>query len=178
MKPVDFVRRTAGSSSSQQPVERYRGSTSWGLMPDRMRPFACSTWTFDCGWATDAKSRWNALCCAETSQGSFGEVGAVVGDDAVWDAISRGDVGDESPGSRPIQLLDWPGIYPLGELVHIDKQMSHAAACCLEWSHHVQPPDGKGPGNGDSLECRSRLMRLGAELLAPFAFLDQVFGVF
>ena len=25
-------------------------------MPDRMRPFARSTWPFDCGWATDAKS--------------------------------------------------------------------------------------------------------------------------
>ena len=25
-------------------------------MPDKMRPFARSTWPFDCGWATDAKS--------------------------------------------------------------------------------------------------------------------------
>ena len=25
-------------------------------MPDRMRPFARSTWPFDCGWAMDAKS--------------------------------------------------------------------------------------------------------------------------
>ena len=62
MKPVDLfgvvrrLQRTAGNSSSQQPAERSSGSTSRGLMPDRMRPFAHSTWTFDCGWATDAKS--------------------------------------------------------------------------------------------------------------------------
>ena len=78
----------------------------------------------------------------------------------------------------PFQLLDWFCFYPLGELVHYDKQMSHATSCCFEWSHHVQAPGSKGPGNGDSLQCRSRLMWLGAELLAPFAFLDQVFGVF
>ena len=62
MKPIDLfgvarrLQRTAGSSSSQQPAERSRGSISRGLMPDRMRPFARSTWPFDCGWATDAKS--------------------------------------------------------------------------------------------------------------------------
>ena len=62
MKPVDLfgvmhrLQRTAGNSSSQQPAECSRGSTSWGLMPDRMRPFAHSTWPFDCGWAMDARS--------------------------------------------------------------------------------------------------------------------------
>ena len=111
-------------------------------------------------------------------QGAFGKVCAVVGDDAVWYAIPDGDVGDESHSSRTIQLLNWLCFYPLGELVHRDKQTSHTAVCCLEWSHHIQPPDSEGPGNGDGLECRSQLMWLGAELLAPFAFLDQVFGVF
>ena len=62
MKPVDLfgvvrrLQRTAGNSSSQQPTERSSGLTSRGFMPDRMRPFARSTWPFDCGWATDAKS--------------------------------------------------------------------------------------------------------------------------
>ena len=62
MKPVDLfgvvhrLQRTAGSSSSQQPAERSRGSINRGLMPDRMRPFARSTWPFDCEWATDARS--------------------------------------------------------------------------------------------------------------------------
>ena len=62
MKPVDLfgvvrrLQRTAGNSSSQEPAEHSRGSTSRGLMPDRMRLFARSTWPFDCGWATDARS--------------------------------------------------------------------------------------------------------------------------
>ena len=62
MKSVDLfgvvrrLQRTAGSSSSQQPAERSSGSTSQGLMPDRMRPFARSTWPFDYRMATDAKS--------------------------------------------------------------------------------------------------------------------------
>ena len=62
MKPVDLfgvvrkLQRTAGSSSSQQPAERSRGSTSRGLRPDKMRSFARFTRPFDCGWATDAKS--------------------------------------------------------------------------------------------------------------------------
>ena len=57
---------------------------------------------------------------------------------------------------------------PLGEFVHSDEQMRHAAARRLEWAHHVQPLDGKGPGKGDGLECRSRQVLLGAEDLAPF----------
>ena len=62
MKPVDLfgvvrrLQRMASGSSSQQPAEPSRGSTNRGLMPDRMRPFARSTWPLDCGWATDAKS--------------------------------------------------------------------------------------------------------------------------
>ena len=62
MKPVNLfgvvrrLQRTAGNSSSHQPAEHSRGSTIQGLMPDRMRPFDRSTWPFDCGWATDARS--------------------------------------------------------------------------------------------------------------------------
>src|SRR3954463_7497885 len=62
VKPVDLfgvvrrLQRTAGSSSSQQPSERSSGTTSRGLMPERMRPLARSTWPFDCGWAADDKS--------------------------------------------------------------------------------------------------------------------------
>ena len=97
---------------------------------------------------------------------------AVVGDDAVWYSIPGGDICDECHGSRPVQLLDWLRFNPLGEFVDGDKQMSHATVCRLEWAHHVQPPDGKGPGEGDGLECRSRQVLLGAEDLAPFAAFD------
>ena len=56
--------------------------------------------------------------------------------------------------------------------------MSHAASCRLEWSHHVQAPDCKGPGDGDSLECGSRQVLLGAEKLALLTVFDQLFGAF
>ena len=93
-------------------------------------------------------------------------------------AVSDGDVGDESHSSRTVLLLDWFGLYPLGELVHRDKQMGHATSRCFEWPHHVQAPDSKGPGNVNSLERKSQLMWLGTKLLAPFSFLDQFIGVF
>ena len=96
----------------------------------------------------------------------------------MWYAVPSRDVGDENYCSRTIQLLDGFYFYPLGELVHCDKQMSQATSCSREWSHHVQALDGKGPGNGDGLERGSSLVRLGAELLAPFAFLDQLLGLF
>ena len=96
----------------------------------------------------------------------------------MWYALPSGDVGIESHNSRPVQLLDWFCFYPLSELVHNDKQMSHATTSRLEWPHHVQLPDGKGPGNANCLERRSRQVWLGAELLAPFTLLDQLFGVF
>ena len=35
--------------------------TSRGLMPERMRPLARSTWLFDCRWATDTRS--NRMPC-------------------------------------------------------------------------------------------------------------------
>ena len=63
MNPVDrfgVVRKlqsTTGNSSSQLPGERISGSTSRGLMPDRMSPLARSTYPLDCGCATEARSR-------------------------------------------------------------------------------------------------------------------------
>ena len=63
MNPVDRfgvvrrLQRTASNSSSQLSGERMSGSTSRGLMPDRMSPLACSTYPLDCGRATEARSR-------------------------------------------------------------------------------------------------------------------------
>ena len=54
-------------------------------------------------------------------QGAFGEICAVVGDDAVRYAVPSHGVGDESHCSRTIQLLDGLHFYLLGELVHRDK---------------------------------------------------------
>ena len=65
-----------------------------------------------------------------------------------------------------------------GSAVYYSAVRCLAAAGCLEWAHHVQPPDGKGPGEGDGLECRSRQVLLGTEDLASSAALDYLFGIF
>ena len=50
------LQRTDGNSLIEQPADRSKGSTSRGLVSDRIRPLACSTWPLDCGWAMDARS--------------------------------------------------------------------------------------------------------------------------
>ena len=146
-------------------------------MPERMRPFARSTWPFDCGWATDAKSSRMPCVAQKRANAPLAKIRAVVGDDAMRHAIPSSDVGNERHGSRPVQLLDRLRFDPLGELVHGDKQMCQAAADCLERAHHVQSPDGKGPGEGNGLECRSRQVLLGTKNLASSAALDYFFSI-
>ena len=55
---------------------------------------------------------------AETCKGTLGEVGAVVGDDAVWVAVLVDDVAKETDRSLAFQYLDRLCLNPLGELVH------------------------------------------------------------
>jgi len=94
----------------------------------------------------------------------------------VGDAVADRDVFDEPDGRGAVQLLDRPGLDPLGEFVDGDQQMCHAASSCLEGPHHVQPPDRKGPREGDGLEGSGRQVALRAEALAAFALVDQFLG--
>ena len=63
MNPVDRfgvvrrLQRTVGNLSSQLPGERMSGSTSRGLMRDRVSLLARSTCPLDYGCATEARSR-------------------------------------------------------------------------------------------------------------------------
>ena len=63
MKPVNLfgvvrrLQRTAGNSPSQRPGERMSGSTSHGLIPDRMSLLARLTCLLDYGCAMEARSR-------------------------------------------------------------------------------------------------------------------------
>ena len=126
----------------------------------------------------DAKSSRVPCVAQKRASAPLAKFVPLVGDDAVRHAIPSSDVGNKCHGSRPVQLLDWLRFDPLGKFVHSDKQMCQAATGCLEWAHHVQPPDGKGPGEGDGLECRSRQLLLGTEDLASFAAFDYLFGIF
>src|SRR3954462_5019202 len=81
------------------------------------------------------------------------EIRAVVGDDAVWHAISAYDVGNEPDCSRTIQLLDRTTFYPLGKLVYGHQKMCHATLGRLEWTNHIQAPNRKRPCDRYHLQC-------------------------
>jgi hypothetical protein len=53
-----------------------------------------------------------------------GEVGAVVGDDAIWHAISVDDGLEKLDRRSRFLIGDWDGFDPLGELVDGDQQVS------------------------------------------------------
>jgi hypothetical protein len=53
-----------------------------------------------------------------------GEVGAVVGDDVVWHAVSVDDILKKLDHRGRFLIGDWDGFDPLGELVDGDQQVS------------------------------------------------------
>jgi hypothetical protein len=57
-----------------------------------------------------------------------GEIGAVVGDDAVWYAISVDDGLEKLDRRSRFLIGDWDGFDPLGELVDGDQQVSVASS--------------------------------------------------
>src|SRR3954466_1072376 len=93
------------------------------------------------------KVETNALLGRIPCQCPLCKICTVVGDDAVWHAISAYDVGDESDCSRTIQLLDRTSFYPLGKLIYGHQKMCHATSSCLERTNHIQTPNHKWPCN-------------------------------
>jgi hypothetical protein len=57
-----------------------------------------------------------------------GEVGTVVGDDAVWYAIPVDDGLEKLDRRSRFLIGDWDGFDPLGELVNGDQQVSVASS--------------------------------------------------
>jgi hypothetical protein len=90
---------------------------------------------------------------AELSHGALRKIGAIVGDDAVREAITVDELTDELGG---------------------DEQVSVASLGFLELSHHVESLDCKWSGDGDRLQCRTGEVHLVSVLLAPDAALDDV----
>jgi hypothetical protein len=111
---------------------------------------------------------------AELSHGALRKIGAIVGDDAVWEAITVDELTDELGGGFPVALCDGLGLDPLSELVDCNEQVSVASLGFLELSHHVESLDCKWPGDGDRLQCRTGEVHLVSVLLAPDAALDDV----
>ena len=92
---------------------------------------------------------------AKTSQGTFGKVCAVVGDDVVRYAVPSSDVGDERHGSRPVQLLDRLRFDPLGELVHGNKQVCKPPRPVLKGPTMSSPQTAKGQVRGMVLSAEA-----------------------
>jgi hypothetical protein len=63
------------------------------------------------------------VLAAEFHEGTLDEVGAIVGDDAVREAIAKDELADELGSYLPVALGDWLGLYPLCELVDGHEQV-------------------------------------------------------
>ena len=80
------------------------------------------------------------------------EVRPVVSDDDVRNSISECQFSDEADGSTGFKILDRLGFNPFGKLVDCYKHMSEAAPTSLQGPNHIQPPNGKGPDEWNSLQ--------------------------
>ena len=69
----------------------------------------------------------------------------------------------------PSSFFYWLGFDPLHKLVDGYQQMCHTATRPLQRANHVQPPDGKRPGDRDRLERCSRRVLLRCESLTAIA---------
>ena len=79
------------------------------------------------------------------------EIGAVIGDDAVWDAITMHDTGYEVYHWSGFGRFKWFGLYPHSELIYHDQQIFFLMASSFKGSDHIEPPDRKWPSDGDCL---------------------------
>jgi hypothetical protein len=77
-----------------------------------------------------------------------GELGAVVGDDGVWDPEAMDDVGEERHRLLGPDAVQGSDLDPLGEFVDGDQQVRVAPGRFLQGTDEVQTPHSKGPGDG------------------------------
>ena len=81
---------------------------------------------------------------------------------------------DNSCSSRACYGHDFD---PLGELVDCHQEMCVTSARrFLEWTHHVESPLGKRPGEWYGLQLRCGCVRFSGEHLAPVAYPDYLLG--
>src|SRR3954469_11088385 len=73
---------------------------------------------------------------AELGHGSFGEVGAVVRDDAIWEPVAIYELAQEFSGGLPIAFPDWFVLHPLCEFVDRDQEVGVARRSLFEGAYH------------------------------------------
>ena len=79
------------------------------------------------------------------------EIGAVIGDDVVWNTITVHHAGYEFYHWPGFGRFNWFGLYPLSEFIHHDQQILFLMASSFKGSDHIEPPDRERPSDGDPL---------------------------
>jgi hypothetical protein len=79
------------------------------------------------------------------------------------------NVGEEEHSLLEPDAGDRAGLDPLEEFVDYDEQVGEATSRPFQWSDKVEPPDGKRPCDGDSLQGMCRKMGLSRIVLTTLA---------
>jgi hypothetical protein len=83
----------------------------------------------------------DVVLAAELHKGTLDEVGAVVSDDAVREAIAVDELVEELGSILSIALDDWLGLNPLCEFVDHNEQVSVSSWSLLELANHMESPN-------------------------------------
>src|SRR5688572_1294252 len=119
----------------------------------------------------------DVVILAKIQEFSAGELGAVVGDDGVWDPEAMDDVGEERHRLLGPDVVQGSDLDPLGEFVDGDQQVRVALERLLQGTDEVQTPHSEGPGDGYRLQSLSEQVGLLRIELTPFAGADNSSGV-
>jgi len=129
---------------------------------------------------------WVSHCCpvhtyvvsvAEFQELSPGELCAIIGDYGVWYSKSVDDIREEQHSLFGLDPCGGSDFNPLGKLVDCDKQVGEAPERLLQRSDKIEAPDGKGPGDGDSLQSLGGEMNLSSVKLASLTGPHDLRGV-
>jgi hypothetical protein len=109
------------------------------------------------------------VAVAEIQKLFASELGAIVCDDTVRDPEAMNNAGEEEHSLLGPDAGDRAGLDPLREFVDRDEQVGEAASCPFQWSDKVEPPNGKRPCDGDSLQGMCRKMGSSRIVLTTLA---------
>ena len=119
----------------------------------------------------------DVLLITKSNEFPTGELRAVVRNDGVRYSKAMDDVEEEQHGLLGFDRGYWSSFNPFCKLVYGDKQVGKAPGRLFEWPNQVEPPDRKGPRDGDRLECLGREVSLPSVVLTSFAGAYNLLGI-
>ena len=117
------------------------------------------------------------VAVAERQEFLARELGAVVGDDRIWDPEPEDNVSKEHNSLLGSNLADGSSLDPLGEFVDCHQQVGVAPGRLLQRANEVQSPYCKWPRDGDGLQSVSQEVCLPGIELEALAGLHDIGGV-